>query len=198
MTVILDYGLGNLRSVQKACEHLGAQAHIQSSLEGASRLILPGVGAFGTAMQRLAPFASEVRKFAISGRPIMGICLGQQLLFESSEEYGSHEGLGILEGKVKYLPERTGLKLPQIGWNSLQPGNDDVLLNGVAAGSNVYFVHSLYTDCADPSVVAAWTEYGIRYASAVRNGNVWGAQFHPEKSGAVGLRILKNFLEFDS
>lgn len=193
MTVIIDYGMGNLRSVQKACEHLGFEAAIQKDLAGASRAILPGVGAFGQAMKNLGPVAEEIRSWCGDGRPLLGICLGQQLLLESSEEFGESEGLGIVKGKVRYFSPDMGLKVPQIGWNGVEPTGKAGLFDGVSTGEQVYFVHSLYTDC-EPGVVAAWTEYGVRYASAIQQGAVWATQFHPEKSGAVGLRILENYL----
>lgn len=192
-TVIVDYGMGNLRSVQKACEHLGFSADIQPDLSGADKVIVPGVGAFGAAMANLEPVADSLRDWAAAGKPLMGICLGQQLLFESSEERGSFAGLGILAGTVRYLPNDAGLKVPHIGWSELSVEQSSGLLQGVEPGERVYFVHSLYTDCA-PDAVAATTEYGVRFASAVQKDNVWGTQFHPEKSGGVGLQILRNFL----
>ena len=192
-TVIVDYGMGNLRSVQKACEHLGYAAHIQTDLAGADKVIVPGVGAFGAAMENLAQLADDLREWAAAGKPLLGICLGQQLLFESSEERGSFGGLAILKGVVKYLPKDTGLKVPHIGWSELTIEQEDGLLQGVDQGSRVYFVHSLYTECEE-GVAAATTVYGVRFASAVQRDNVWGTQFHPEKSGGIGLSILRNFL----
>lgn len=199
LTVILDYGMGNLRSVEKAVQSLGGEVAIQDSLAGASRLILPGVGAFGAAMQRLAPLADIIRGWAREGRPLLGICLGQQLLFERSQEMGTYHGLGLLPGEVRYFPAdlREGdqaLKVPHMGWNELEPQQTEGLLAGIAPGDMVYFVHSLYTACEEPSFVAATTRYGLTYASAIQAKNVWAAQFHPEKSGAIGKRILNNFL----
>lgn len=191
--MILDYGMGNLRSVQKACEHLGFEADVRPVIDGADKVILPGVGAFGAAMANLEPVADDLRSWASSGRPLLGICLGQQLLFESSEERGSHDGLGILSGTVRYLPRGEGLKVPHVGWSELAVVKPSGLLEGVEPGERVYFVHSLYTDCAD-GVAAATTDYGVQFASAVQMDNVWGTQFHPEKSGDVGLTILRNFL----
>lgn len=197
-TVVLDYGMGNLRSVAKACEFLGHPVRVQGSLSGAEKVILPGVGAFGMAMEHIGPgLAEEIGVFARSGQPLLGICLGQQLLFETSEEFGETRGLGILGGRVVYFPEGSGLKRPQIGWNVLDVAQRGGLLASVEEGDRVYFVHSLYTECAEAGDVAAWTEYGVRYASAVQRGNVWGAQFHPEKSGSVGLGILRSFLEWN-
>lgn len=186
--------MGNLKSVERAIAHLGFPCRVQTSLEGAERLIVPGVGAFGAAMERLDPLASDIRAFAASGRPLLGICLGQQLLFEESEELGHHRGLGLLPGTVRYFPLDLGHKVPHMGWNTLRPSPSCPLFAGLAEGDQVYFVHSLVTVCRDPSDVAATTTYGIEFASAVQRGNVWGTQFHPEKSGEVGLRILRNFL----
>ena len=194
MIVILDYGMGNLRSVERAVRHLGFECSIQPDLAGASKLILPGVGAFGAAMQRLGPMVGAIREFAASGRPVMGICLGQQLLFDLSEEMGSHEGLGLIPGRVRYFSPDMGLKIPHVGWNELRFAREAGLGEGSKPGDQVYFVHSLFTECAQPSDVAAECSYGITFAAAVQRENVWGAQFHPEKSGAVGLRILGNFL----
>lgn len=187
--------MGNLRSVQNALARLNAPSRLVTDLEGVEKLILPGVGAFGAAMERLAPFREAIRAFAASGKPLMGICLGQQLLFEQSEELGRHEGLGILRGTVRYFPSDLGLKVPHIGWNEAVFRADSRLGRGVLPGDQVYFVHSLVTICEDPADQAATTEYGIRFASAVERENVWGTQFHPEKSGEVGMRILRNFVE---
>jgi imidazole glycerol-phosphate synthase subunit HisH len=195
LTVILDYGMGNLRSVEKAVQHLGFSCSVQPHLKGADRLIIPGVGAFGAAMERLLPMRDEIRDYANSGRPLLGICLGQQLLFDRSEELGDHDGLGLIPGVVKYLPGSLGIKVPHIGWSALDITQEDGLATGLHRGEQVYFVHSLYTECANKSDVAAITTYGIEFPAAVQSGNIWGTQFHPEKSGPVGLRILQNFLQ---
>lgn len=190
--------MGNLASVCRAIRHLGHDAVVRDRVGDAERLILPGVGAFGAAMERLAPIADEIRAHAASGRPLLGICLGQQLLFDESEELGRFEGLGLVPGKVRYFEPAFGFKVPHMGWNDVafvdsarEPGN---LGFGIVPGDQVYFVHSLFTECADSVDVAAWTDYGVRFAAAVQRGNVWGTQFHPEKSGPVGLKILRNFL----
>ncbi|RYG68499.1 imidazole glycerol phosphate synthase subunit HisH, partial [bacterium] len=143
MTTILDYGMGNLRSVEKAIEALGAPVRIAEEVGDAERVILPGVGAFGAAMARLAPMRDELRAFAASGRPLLGICLGQQLLFERSEEFGDHEGLGLLKGDVRYLPAGEGRKIPLMGWSAVTV-EDEVLGRGVRSNDQFYFVHSLY------------------------------------------------------
>lgn len=194
MTVILDYGMGNLRSVEKAMEAIGAPVRVSEEIGNAERLILPGVGAFGAAMARLAPLADQIRDFAASGRPLLGICLGQQLLFERSEEFGAHEGLRILKGDVRYLPAGEGRKIPLIGWSEVQ-ARDEVLARAVKPNDQFYFVHSLYTDASDPADIAMIAEYGVSFPAAVRRKNVWGMQFHPEKSGDAGLRLLRNFIE---
>lgn len=195
MTVVLDYGINNLRSVEKAIEFLGFKCRVQSDIAGASKLVIPGVGAFATAMARLQPIAQEIRDFAAKGNPLLGICLGQQLLFDSSEEFGSHEGLGLIPGRVVYFNRAAGLKVPHIGWSPVSFRSGSKLGEGLHPGDRVYFVHSLYTVCENPEHVAAETTYGVEFASSVRRGNVFGTQFHPEKSGDVGLQVLRNFLE---
>lgn len=192
---VLDYGTGNLASVERALTHLGASFRRQADLAGIDKLIIPGVGAFGAAMQHLAPLKEEIHRFAEAGQPILGICLGQQLLFETSEEMGEHEGLGLLPGRVRYFPKGTGLKVPHMGWNELEMDRPHPLTERLNSGDQVYFVHSLYTDCADPDDALAWTTYGLRFPSMVARGNVWGCQFHPEKSGDVGMNILKGFIQ---
>jgi imidazole glycerol-phosphate synthase subunit HisH len=152
-------------------------------------------------MERLASLALDIRSFAAGGNPVLGICLGQQLLFDSSEELGEHRGLGLLPGRVKYLPGGAGLKIPHIGWSGIFPTNcaegvELPLIRTVQAGEQVYFVHSLYTECAQPTHIAATAHYGIDFPAMVCRDNIWGAQFHPEKSGDVGLRILKSFVEW--
>jgi imidazole glycerol-phosphate synthase subunit HisH len=195
LTVILDYGMGNLRSVEKAVEFIGYPVRVQSNLDNVTKLIIPGVGAFGAAMERLSPLRGEIVALAQSGIPIFGICLGQQLLFERSEEMGEHNGLGLIAGEVLYLPRDLGLKVPHVGWSPLTPVQPTGPTAGIKAGEQVYFVHSLYTRCDDPSDIAATAQYGLVFPAAVRRANVWGCQFHPEKSGDVGLRILRNFME---
>lgn len=198
MIAIIDYGMSNLRSVRHAFEYLGAEARIIDApreLARAHAIVLPGDGAFGPTMENLRgrgwlePFHDALAR----GVPFLGICLGMQLLFETSEENGAHRGLGILRGAVKKFPPDAG-KIPQIGWNQLQLKPSSKFLAGVHQNAFAYFVHSYYCDAQDENVVAARTEYGISYASVVEAGNVWGAQFHPEKSGADGLKMLKNFL----
>jgi glutamine amidotransferase len=146
-------------------------------------------------MERLAPLRDDIRAYAAAGNPVLGICLGQQLLFDSSEELGEHDGLGLVPGRVRYLPRDRELKVPHMGWSSLHLLNPGFLLKEIAEGEQVYFVHSLYTECEDRTHIAATASYGVEFPAVVHRDNVWGAQFHPEKSGDVGLRILKSFVE---
>lgn len=198
MIAIIDYGMSNLRSVRHALEFLGADARIVDSpaaIKNAAALVLPGDGAFGPAMENLRnggwlePLDTAIR----GGMPFLGICLGMQLLFETSDEMGDHRGLGILPGSVKRFPTTVG-KIPQIGWNQLNVRASSKFLAGVPDRTYAYFVHSYYCQADDPNVIAASTDYGIQYASVVEHNNVWGAQFHPEKSSDDGLRMLENFL----
>ncbi len=200
MTAIIDYDAGNLRSVQKALEALGNQAVItrdRDEILGADRVILPGVGAFGDAMEKLCQYglADTIRQAAASGKPFLGICLGLQLLFESSEESPGVEGLAILPGKILRIPDHPGLKIPHMGWNSLSITPGSRLFQGIENGAYVYFVHSYYCKADDESIVAASTEYSTHIHAAVERGNIFACQFHPEKSSSVGLQILKNFIE---
>jgi glutamine amidotransferase len=200
---IVDYGVGNLRSVQRAFEHVEAEATVtahRETIESASAVVLPGVGAFGKAMSNLdrAGLTDVIRQVIAQGRPFLGICLGLQLLFEESEEMGQHKGLGVFGGRVRRFEvggRRHGYKVPQIGWNQIHIQRASPLLEGVADGSYAYFVHSYYVAPADPEIVLATTDYEIDYASIVGRDNVFGIQFHPEKSQAVGLKILRNFTE---
>ena len=192
MIVVLDYGMGNLRSVQKAIEHLGFDCRVQSDLENASKLVIPGVGAFGAAMDGIGPLREEIRGL---DRPILGICLGQQLFFDKSFEHGEREGLGLLPGEVKYLEPSPGNKVPNVGWAPVEPRPEAVLFRGVEPGSHFYCVHSLYTAAADAKDVAATSMHTQPFAAAIERGNVFATQFHPEKSGSAGLRVLENFLK---
>ncbi len=195
MIAIVDYGMGNLRSVYKALEHVGAEARVIESpqeLTGARAIVLPGVGAFGQAMDNLRAggWVELLRSACSSGVPFIGICLGMQLLFDSSEEMGQHTGLGILPGEVKRF--NGTLKVPQMGWNQVHMKQPSPLLEKVPDGSYAFFVHSYYCAPRDASVVIATTDYGIEFASVVGRDNVFGAQFHPEKSQSVGLQMLAN------
>ncbi len=196
MIVIVDYGVGNLRSVQKGLERVGAEAVVSDNaavLDAAQGVILPGVGAFGDGMDNLVArrLVEPVLRQVQAGKPLLGICLGMQLLFDESEEMGRHQGLGLLPGRVVRFPE-SDLKVPHIGWNQLV-GIRGLVLEGIRNESYAYFVHSYYALPAEPADVLATTEYGFDFASVVGRGKIWGAQFHPEKSQEVGLRLLQNF-----
>ena len=207
--VIVDYGVGNLLSVQRAFEHFGIQALVTSDFESilaANRVILPGVGAFGNAMDILnsSGLADILRQVIHKGTPFLGICLGMQLLFEESEEFGLHRGLGFIEGRVLCLPDNTldgkGLKIPHIGWNELYKADSvnwtGTLLAHTQPGDAFYFVHSFMAVPKEESSVLAYTLYGGNHIPAVvQKDSVVGCQFHPEKSGEVGLKILKNFIQ---
>ncbi|HHV57319.1 MAG TPA: imidazole glycerol phosphate synthase subunit HisH [Firmicutes bacterium] len=197
MIAIVDYGMGNLGSVRYALQALGEEVRVTAdpaAIAAAPGVILPGVGAFGDAMAELRArgLVETVRQAAGSGRPFLGICLGMQLLFTAGEEGGYHEGLDILPGVVRRL--RGEVKIPHIGWNSLSFPRPTPLFDGVAPGSFVYFVHSYVAVPQEEAVVAATCSYGEEFTAAVRRGNVWGTQFHPEKSSQVGLAVLRNFV----
>ena len=200
MITILDYSVNNLRSVQKAFEHLGFETLVTSNareIASAEKLVLPGVGAFGEAMRNLRArdLVEPVRDFARAGKPVMGVCLGMQLLFESSEELGNFEGLGILSGQVVKFPENDELKVPHMGWSALGFPRPSRLYEGLENGQMCYFVHSYHVAPSDEKIVAATGFHGSEFVAGVESQNVMGAQFHPEKSSAVGLQILRNFAE---
>lgn len=200
MVAIIDYDAGNIKSVEKAIQFLDEEAVITRDAKqilSASHVILPGVGAFGDAMGKLQnygliPVIHEVVERKI---PFLGICLGLQLFFERSEETPGVEGLGILKGEIKRIPDGEGLKIPHIGWNSLKYPNKGRLYEGIQENSYVYFVHSYYLEAKDAEIVAAETEYGTKIHASVEKDNVFACQFHPEKSSSVGLKILENFLK---
>ena len=199
MIAIIDYGAGNLQSVRKALDFIGCEARVTDrpeDLETAEAAVLPGVGAFGDAMASLESrgLVEPVRAFIRQGKPFLGICLGLQLLFDSSEESPGVKGLGVLPGKILRIPDGEGLKVPHIGWNSLSfPNGRGRLFAGLSQEPYVYFVHSYYLKAEDPQIVAATTEYGVTIHASVEKGNLFACQFHPEKSGAEGLQILRNF-----
>lgn len=200
MISIVDYGMGNLRSVQKACEKLGLPARIctrPDELRDCERMILPGVGAFRDAIAELRrqELVAPILAHIAADRPFLGICLGLQLLFDVSHEEGTWEGLKVLAGEVVRFPDRPELKVPHMGWNSVEPTGKIPLLAGIPAGAHFYFVHSYYVVPADASVVAARTDYGGPFTSVVQRGRMFATQFHPEKSQQFGLQLLKNFAE---
>jgi len=195
---IIDYGMGNLRSVQKGLERVGYPAEVTrdpEAIERADGVVLPGVGAFRACMDNLREYGliDTVRRVADGGKPFLGICLGMQLLFEESEEFGKVEGLGLLRGKVVRFPDRPGLKVPHMGWNQIRKVQNLRHLESVEEGASVYFVHSYYVVPSDTSVIATTTDYGQQFVSAVARDNVFATQYHPEKSQKVGLKILENF-----
>ncbi len=199
MIAILDYDAGNIKSVEKAMQLLGQEVTITRDREtvlGAEKVILPGVGAFGDAMGKIHQYGlfDVIHKVVDRGTPFLGICLGLQLLFERSDESPGVEGLGILKGEILRIPETPGLKIPHMGWNSLEFHNDGRLFRDLPQESYVYFVHSYYLKAEDEGIVTAVTEYGTQIHASVEQGNVFACQFHPEKSSDAGIRILKNFL----
>lgn len=199
MTAIIDYDAGNIRSVEKALQFLGEEAYVTRDRErilGADRVILPGVGAFGDAMGKIRGYGLEeiIHEVVDRGTPFLGICLGLQLLFERSDESEGVAGLGVLEGEILRIPDKEGLKIPQIGWNSLKYPNKGRLFEGVPEDSYVYFVHSYYLKAKDEDIVTATTEYSTKIHASVEKGNVFACQFHPEKSSDVGMALLKNFI----
>ena len=201
MVAIIDYGVGNLFSLKSSLKEIGAEAVVTSDekvIAEADRIILPGVGAFEDAARKLreSGMAEVVKREAAAGKPMMGICLGMQLMFDVGYEYGVHEGLGLIKGSVRPIADviPAGYKIPHIGWNLLRFRKESPLFKYIKEEDYVYFVHSYYAAECDESVIAV-TEYGAELTAAVANGNVYGCQFHPEKSGEVGMRILKAFVE---
>ena len=202
MIALIDYDAGNLRSVEKALLSLGEEVLVtrdRTELLAADKVILPGVGNFGDAMEKLKAYdlVRVIQELAERGKPFLGICLGLQLLFERSDEAPGVEGLGILKGEILRIPDKEGLKVPHIGWNSLHLQNEGRLFRDLPEGSYVYFVHSYYLKAENPQIVKATTEYGVTIDASVEQGNVFACQFHPEKSSRVGLRILENFAKLE-
>lgn len=196
MIAIVNYDMGNLRSVQKGFEKVGAEAKISRDpgvISSASALVLPGVGAFGVCMEKLSGYSliDPIKDFIASGKPFLGICLGLQLLFEQSDEFGSKKGLGIFRGKVLRFPH-DGIKVPHMGWNSVKLRKKSRLMEGIEDGAYFYFVHSFYVK-PEEEVALCTTDYGVDFVSAVESNNIFATQFHPEKSQNAGLRILENF-----
>ena len=200
MIGIIDYDAGNIRSVEKALSYLGEKTVVSRDpdiLKSVDKVILPGVGSFGQAMENLHRYelVPVIRDMIEDGKPFLGICLGLQLLFESSEESPGAGGLGILKGKILKIPSSPGLKIPHMGWNSLQLQNNGRLFRNIPQDTYVYFVHSYYLQAQEPEIVKAVTGYGTEIHASVEKDNVFACQFHPEKSGKYGLEILKNFAE---
>ena len=200
MIAIIDYGMGNLRSVEKAFLKVGADAFITQNPEDfkkADKIVLPGVGAMKPAMQKLKSlgFVNAIKVAVEAGKPLLGICLGLQLLFEESDEGGAVKGLGILPGKVTRFSK---LKVPHMGWNQIEIQQTNALFSGIKNGTHVYFCHSYFAKPKNKNIAATLTDYGIKFASSVAKDNVFGVQFHPEKSQDIGLKILRNFKAFSS
>jgi glutamine amidotransferase len=198
MIAIIDYGMGNLRSVRKAFESVGHEAVVTrdaAAIARAGHVVLPGVGAFGDCMRNLERFdlVEPIRSAIESGKPFLGICLGLQLLFTESEEFGIHQGLNIIAGRVKRFALDPALKVPHMGWNQANVEGACPLFVGIPDSSNWYFVHSYFVDPVDRTIAATTTDYGVPFVSAIWKNNIVGCQFHPEKSQSVGLRFLKNF-----
>lgn len=200
MIAIIDYGAGNIQSVSKALAHIGCEAFItrdKDKILKADGAVLPGVGSFGDSMDTMIEYGIKdtVIEYTKSGKPFLGICLGLQLLFPKSEESPEAEGLGIFDGSITKIPSGEGLKIPHIGWNSLDIKKSDGLFKGIGKNPYVYFVHSYFLNASDKSIVSAQTDYGVTIDAAVEKGNVYATQFHPEKSGETGLKILRNFAD---
>lgn len=199
MIAVIDYDAGNIKSVEKAVQLLGQEVVVtrdRDEILGADKVILPGVGAFGDAMEKLRQYGLDqvIHEVVGNGTPFLGICLGLQLLFERSDETPGVEGLGVLKGEILKIPDTPGLKIPHMGWNSLTFPREGRLFTNLPEEPYVYFVHSYYLKAADESIVTAVTEYGTTIHASVESGNVFACQFHPEKSSGVGLQILKNFV----
>ncbi len=199
MIAIIDYGAGNLRSVQKACEYIGADAIVTSDkniIKSAKRVILPGVGAFGDCMKSIEShdLFDTIHQVCESGTPFLGICLGLQLLFEESEETPGAKGLGVFKGKNVLIPKKPGLKIPHMGWNSLTFTKESPLFKDIPDNSFVYFVHSYYMEPEDKSIISATCNYSEELPVALSKDNIHAVQFHPEKSGETGLKMLSNFI----
>jgi glutamine amidotransferase len=197
MIAIIDYGVGNLRSVEKALEAVGVDAAVTSDpgrIRDAARLVLPGVGAFGECAARLRRSGMDelVLEAADQAKPILGLCVGLQLMFDEGHEFGVHKGLGLMRGRVVRFPEG-GPRVPQIGWNQIESAREHRLLTGIENGTYFYFVHSYYVEADDPGDIVGFTEYGTRYPSICGRGSICGVQFHPEKSQDAGLKLLANF-----
>jgi glutamine amidotransferase len=196
MIVVIDYSVGNVKSVCNALRHIGCKAELScttTAIEKASGLVLPGVAAFGYAVSALGKAAGIVRQAALGGKPLLGICVGYQMLFEKSYEYGEHEGLGLVGGNVVPIPP--GRTIPHMGWNLVNLPKDMDLFADLGSEKHFYFAHSFYADVSDGKAEVACTEYGFEMPASVQKANIYGVQFHPEKSGKTGLKVLENFAE---
>ena len=196
MIVVIDYNVGNVRSVCNAFRHIGCEAVLSrepKAIEEASGLVLPGVAAFGYAVNALGSLAGLIKEAAKDGRPLLGICVGYQMLFETSSEYGRHRGLGLIAGSVVPIP--TGRVIPHMGWNLVRLPEDMDLFAGLGGEKHFYFAHSFHAEPADNQVKIAYTDYGFELVASVQKANIYGTQFHPEKSSKAGLKVLQNFYD---
>jgi len=196
MIVIIDYNVGNVRSVLNAFKHVGCEARLSrepGTIENASGLILPGVAAFGFAVNALGSLSELIKQLAINGKPLLGICVGYQMLFDQSCEFGQHKGLGLVKGNVVPIP--TGRVIPHMGWNLVNIPDDMDIFTGLPKEKHFYFAHSFYADVTDSQAKVAYTDYGFDLPASIQKANIYGTQFHPEKSGQTGLKVLKNFYE---
>jgi glutamine amidotransferase len=196
MIVVIDYNVGNVKSVCNAFRHIGCEVKLSrepEAIENATGLVLPGVAAFGFAVNALGDVAELIKRAAQSGKPLLGICVGYQMLFESSSEYGTHKGLGLIRGSVVPIPP--GRVIPHMGWNLVQLPEDMELFSGLESEKHFYFAHSFCADISDEDATVAVTDYGVDLVAAVQKENIYGTQFHPEKSGKAGLKVLQNFYD---
>ncbi len=196
MLVVIDYNVGNVKSVCNAFRHIGCEAKLScapADIESADGLVLPGVAAFGYAVSALGLLAELIKKIALSGRPLLGICVGYQMLFDRSSEYGPHKGLGLIAGNVVPIPDTQ--TVPHMGWNLVKLPDDMDLFADLPEEKHFYFAHSFYADVTDADAKIAYTDYGFPMPASVQKGTIYGTQFHPEKSGRIGLKVLKNFAQ---
>ena len=196
MIVVIDYNIGNIKSVCNAFGHIGCQVRLSSdpaAIESAAGLVLPGVAAFGYAVSALGTLAELIKEVALNGKPLLGICVGYQMLFERSTEFGQHKGLGLVKGNVVSIP--SGRTIPHMGWNLVKLPDDMDLFAGLGEEKYFYFAHSFYADATDPQARIAYTDYGFDMPASVQKTNIYGVQFHPEKSSKAGLKVLRNFAE---
>jgi glutamine amidotransferase len=196
MIVVIDYNVGNVKSVCNAFRHIGCEVQLSCEpevVENASGIVLPGVAAFGYAMSALGPLVKLIKKLALDGKPLLGICVGFQMLFDKSSEYGQHKGLGLIEGNVVPIP--AGRVIPHMGWNLVKLPSDMELLAGIGSEKHFYFAHSFYAEVTDSQAKIAYTDYGFDMPASVQKMNIYGTQFHPEKSGKTGLKVLHNFYD---
>jgi glutamine amidotransferase len=196
MIVVIDYNVGNVRSVCNAFGHIGCDVKLScepADIENALGLVLPGVAAFGYAVRALGSLAELIKRAALGRKPLLGICVGYQMLFDQSSEYGRHNGLGLIHGNVVSLP--AGQRIPHMGWNMVKLPEDMGLFAGIGKEKHFYFAHSFYAEVTDSRARVAYTDYGFDLSASVQKGNIYGAQFHPEKSGQVGLKVLQNFYD---